>query len=76
MRRMKLTQYKEELRKGSKEDLEKMIQDERKNLFMGRKEAATKQLENTMRIRNARKNIARILTVLRERELESAKGNE
>lgn len=73
---MKLTQYKEELRKGSKEDLEKMIQDERKNLFMGRKEAATKQLENTMRIRNARKNIARILTVLRERELESAKGNE
>ncbi|MHB1456656.1 MAG: 50S ribosomal protein L29 [Armatimonadota bacterium] len=73
---MKLTQYKEELRKGSKEDLEKMIQDERKNLFMGRKEAATKQLENTMRIKNARKNIARILTVLRERELESAKGNE
>lgn len=76
MRRMKLTQYKEELRKASKEDLDKMIQDERKNLFMGRKEAATKQLENTMRIRNARKNIARILTVLRERELESAKGNE
>ena len=73
---MKLTQYKEELRKASKEDLDKMIQDERKNLFMGRKEAATKQLENTMRIRNARKNIARILTVLRERELESAKGNE
>lgn len=73
---MRLTQYKQELRKGSKEDLEKMLQDERKNLFMGRKEAATKQLENTMRIRNARKNIARILTVLRERELESAKGNE
>lgn len=72
---MKLTQYRQELRKAGIEDLEKMIQDERKNLFMGRKEAATKQLENTMRIRNARKNIARILTVVRERELESAKGN-
>ncbi|MHB0999759.1 MAG: 50S ribosomal protein L29 [Armatimonadota bacterium] len=73
---MKLTQYKQELRKSSKEDLLKMIDDERKNLFMGRRDAATKQLENTMRIRHAKKNIARILTVLRERELESAKGNE
>lgn len=76
MRRMKLTQYRDELRKSTKEELDKMLQDERKNLFMGRRDAATKQLENTMRIRQAKKNIARILTVLKERELESAKGNE
>lgn len=72
---MRLTQYKQELRNASVEELEKMLQDERKNLFIGRKEAATKQLENTMRIKTARKNIARILTLLKEHELQSAKGN-
>jgi large subunit ribosomal protein L29 len=72
---MRLTQYKQELRSASVEELEKMLQDERKNLFIGRKEAATKQLENTMRIKTARKNIARILTLLKEHELQSAKGN-
>lgn len=76
MRYMKLSQYKNDLRNSSDAELEEMLRNERKNLFIGRREAATKQLENTMKIRNARKNIARILTVLRERELQSTKGNE
>jgi len=51
-----------------------MLQDERKNLFMARKDSAMKTLENPMRIRLTRKNIARILTFIRQRELESAGG--
>jgi large subunit ribosomal protein L29 len=53
-----------------------MLLDEEKNLFMSRRDSATKQLDNPMRIRQIRKNVARIRTILRERELESAKGKE
>ena len=74
MRHMKLAQHREQLRQSSVPELERMLQDERKNLFMGRRDSATKQLENPRRIRQIRKNIARILTVLTEREMESAKG--
>lgn len=51
-----------------------MLLDERKSLFMSRKDSASKQMENPKKMRVTRKNIARILTILRERELESAKG--
>jgi large subunit ribosomal protein L29 len=52
-----------------------MLQEERKNLFMARRDSATKQLENPRRMRQVRKNIARILTFIRQKEVESAKGN-
>ena len=74
MRRMKLEQYRKKLRQSSVSELEQLLGEERKNLFMGRRDSATKQLENPMKIQQARKNIARILTLMRERELESAKG--
>ena len=51
-----------------------MLGEERKNLFMSRRDSATKQLENPKKIRQIRKNIARILTTMRSREIESAKG--
>ena len=72
---MRLAQHRQQLRQSSTSELERMLLEERKNLFMSRRDSATKQLENPMRIRQIRKNIARILTVARERELESAKGN-
>lgn len=72
---MKLAQHRDQIRQSSQAELERMLQEERKNLFMCRRDSATKQLENPMRIRQIRKNIARILTVMRERELESAKGS-
>jgi large subunit ribosomal protein L29 len=71
---MRLAQRKDQLRESSVPELERMLQDERKNLFMARKDSAMKTLENPMRIRLTRKNIARILTFIRQRELESAGG--
>ncbi|MCL6518625.1 MAG: 50S ribosomal protein L29 [Armatimonadetes bacterium] len=71
---MKRAQYRDQLRQSTEAELQRMLQDERKNLFLTRRDAATKQLENPMRIREIRKNIARILTILRERELKAEKG--
>ena len=44
----------------------------RQELFNLRFQLATGQLDNPSRIREVRHDVARILTVLRERELESA----
>lgn len=74
MRRMKLAQYRKHLQESPTAELRRMLEEERKNLFMARRDSATKQLENPMRIRQIRKNIARILTMLREREPESAEA--
>ena len=74
MRRMRLAQYRQQLRQSSTAELERMLNEERKNLFMACRDSATKQLENPRRIRQVRKNIARILTLLRERELGSAEA--
>ncbi|HUV05429.1 MAG TPA: 50S ribosomal protein L29 [Armatimonadota bacterium] len=71
---MKLAQYRKHLQESPTAELRRMLEEERKNLFMARRDSATKQLENPMRIRQIRKNIARILTMLREREPESAEA--
>lgn len=76
MRHMKLAQHREQLRSSTGPELERMLAEERKNLFMGRKDSATKTLENPKKIRQTRKNIARILTIISERQRESAKGNQ
>lgn len=71
---MKLAQYRKQIRQSSTAELQRMLEEERKNLFISRRDSATKQLENPRRIREIRKNIARILTILRERELETAEA--
>jgi large subunit ribosomal protein L29 len=73
---MKVAQHREELRESTVAELQNKLAQEQKNLFMARKEAASKQLENPMKLRVAKKNIARILTIVRERELGSEKGKE
>jgi len=44
-------------------------------LFNLRFQLATNQLENPMRIREVKRTIARIKTILRERELEQERAN-
>jgi large subunit ribosomal protein L29 len=56
------------------QELEKRIKDEEENLVHLRFQKATSQLENPMKIRNARRDIARMKTVLRERQAQSAKS--
>lgn len=61
---MKKTTYLEDLRGSSVEELNQRLVDAKKELFNLRFQNATNQLENTARIREVRKNIARIQTVI------------
>ncbi|OLD80915.1 MAG: 50S ribosomal protein L29 [Ignavibacteria bacterium 13_1_40CM_2_61_4] len=54
------------------QELEKRIKDEEENLVHLKFQKATSQLENPLKIRNARRDIARMKTVLRERQAQSA----
>ena len=61
---MKSSTYVNDLMKKSSADLEQALVDAKKELFNLRFQNATNQLDNTARIREVRKNIARIQTVL------------
>ncbi|NLY48310.1 MAG: 50S ribosomal protein L29 [Clostridiales bacterium] len=63
---MKASKYLEELRKKSIADLNEELVAAKKELFNLRFQNATNQLENTSRIREVRRNIARIQTVITE----------
>ena len=58
-----------ELRDASEDDLVTKLREAKEELFNLRFQAATGQLENHGRLRAVRKDIARIYTVMREREL-------
>ena len=61
---MKSKQFMEELRNKSVEELNAELVAAKKELFNLRFQNATNQLENTSRIKEVKKNIARIKTVL------------
>jgi len=57
----------------SSPDLTKELEELKKELFKLRFSLATNGLDNPMKIKEVRKDIARIKTVLRQRELADAK---
>ena len=57
-----------ELKNLSVEKLEEKLQDLKKDLFMLRMQHATNQLDNPMQIAAVKKDIARIKTIIREKE--------
>ena len=63
---MKTNKYVEDLKKKSAADLNEELVAAKKELFNLRFQNATNQLENTSRIKEVRRNIARIQTVLTE----------
>ncbi len=64
----------EELRAMSDDELRAKEDELKKELFNLRFQKAIGQLENPMRIRQVRRDIARIKTILRERSLSHGKG--
>ena len=58
-----------EIRKMSSSDLEKELVELKSELFKLRFSLATNGLDNPMKIKEVKKDIARIKTVLKEREL-------
>ncbi len=61
-----------EIRGLSEADLQKRLADARQELFNLRFQLATRKLENTSRIREVRKDIARILQVASEQRIAAA----
>ena len=61
---MKTSAYLEELKASNVADLQAKLVDAKKELFNLRFQNATNQLDNTSRIKEVRKNIARIQTVI------------
>ena len=61
---MKTNKYVEDLRKKSAAELNEELVAAKKELFNLRFQNATNQLDNTSRIKEVRRNIARIQTVI------------
>ena len=66
---MATTTTAQELRSSSADDLAEKLAERKAELFNLRFQAATGQLESHGRLRAVRREIARIYTVIREREL-------
>ncbi len=64
---MKVKEIKE-IRGLSVDKLEEKLQELKKDLFMLRMQHATNQLDNPMKIASVKKDIARIKTIIREKE--------
>ena len=64
---MKIKEYVEDLRGKSVTELEDELVAAKKELFNLRFQNATNQLDNTSRIKEVRKNIARIQTIIVEK---------
>ena len=58
----------------SPDELEEKLTGLKKDLFFLRMQHATNQLDNPIRIAQTRKDIARVKTVIRQKQLESAGG--
>ena len=57
-----------ELKNLSADELAKKLDELKKDLFMLRMQHATNQLDNPMRLNAVKKDIARIKTIIREKE--------
>ena len=59
-----------EIRNLSADELSAKLTDLKKDLFMLRMQHATNQLDNPLKLAEVKRDIARVKTVLREKELE------
>ncbi len=64
-----------EIKELSKEELETKLADIKKSLFNLKFQKATGQLNSPVKIRNLRKDIARIKTLVKEKELKTKTDN-
>ena len=64
---MKMKDYREDLQAKTTEELQAQLVDAKKELFNLRFQNATNQLDNTSRIKEVSRNIARIQTVITQK---------
>jgi len=64
----------EQLRGASDAELDATVLDAHKAVYQFRKDRLSKPIENVKVVRNAKKDVARALTIKRERELAAQRG--
>ena len=69
---MKIKNYVEDLKTKSAAELQEELEAAKKELFNLRFQNATNQLDNTSRIKEVRKNIARIQTLIAQNKAKAA----
>jgi large subunit ribosomal protein L29 len=69
---MSRAQEREQLRNLSLVELQQRLRETRQELFQNRVRYATRNLDNPEPLRKGKKQIARILTYIRQRELEQS----
>jgi large subunit ribosomal protein L29 len=69
-----MTKQARELRELTDVELEHRLEEAKEELFNLRFQNATGQLDSTARLRQVRKDVARIETLLREREITAAEA--
>ena len=69
---MKVTEFNIKLNGLSKLELEELLSDTRTSLSKLKMNHKTAELENPIELRDLRRNVARILTELRSREIQEA----
>ena len=69
---MKVTEFNMKLNGLSKVELEELLSDTRSSLSKLKMNHKTAELENPIELRDLRRNVARILTELRSREIQEA----
>jgi len=68
---VKSTQLLQQLRQINVRELEQQLRENRERLLKLRESEATRKLDNALVIRETRRSIARIMTVLRERQIKA-----
>lgn len=63
-----------EIREKSNDELQQELLDLKEELFRLRFQHATNQLENPLKLRTVKRDMARVRTILRERELKGIKA--
>lgn len=70
---MRQSEFRKKIRDASDVELEGMLRQERESLYKMRQQIALKQLDNPHAITNSKKNVSRILSEMRAREIKIGK---
>ena len=71
---MRQSEFGKKVKEAGSVELENMLKQERESLYKMRQQIALKQLDNPHAITNARKNVARVLTEMRARDIKAGKS--
>ena len=71
---MRQSEFRKKIKEAGGVELETILGQERGSLYKMRQQIALKQLDNPHAITNAKKNVARVLSEIREREIKAGKA--